>query len=560
MEALIASYAPSLFYIPKPLHDHKTHFTKPNFINFHQSSPIPSWSFSSSTYKKNTPGPFKVFTISSPPSSSSTVSTENTPPPPEPELETDNKEEKFDWFSEWYPVMPVCDLDKRVPHGKKVLGIDIVVWWDKNENSWKVFDDACPHRLAPLSDGRIDKLGRLQCAYHGWCFNGSGDCKLIPQAPLDGPQVHTFKKACARAYPSVVQHEMVWFWPNTDPEYKDIITKKKPPFIPEMDDPSFSKFWINRDIPYGYEVLLENILDPAHVPYAHYGVMEIDQPPKVKVDREGGKPLDIVVEQLDINGFSGKHLWDSAKFVAPCTYYNYNDPVAFQSNILLHGPPPAGTDHKKKKLVEQQRMLLFFFCIPVSPGNSRLIWGIAKNFNSWNDNIIPRWIRHIVSNIVVDSDLHLLHIEEQKIMEVGPANWHKACFVPTKSDAFVVGFRRWLNKYSDGQINWGVGKFSSGTLPPTPPRQQLMDRYWSHVVNCRSCSCAYKSLNALEVVLQVVSIVSIGIAAATKQNAISATARTAMVSMAVIGFAASRWLAHFIYKNFHYHDYDHTLH
>ena len=55
-----------------------------------------------------------------------------------------------------------------------------------------VFDDACPHRLAPLSDGRIDKWGRLQCAYHGWCFNGSGHCKLIPQAAPDGPPVFDF--------------------------------------------------------------------------------------------------------------------------------------------------------------------------------------------------------------------------------------------------------------------------------------------------------------------------------------------------------------------------------
>ncbi|KAL5765300.1 hypothetical protein ACOSQ2_017894 [Xanthoceras sorbifolium] len=406
MEALRASSFPSI-NIPKALHEYRTHFTtKPNFMNFLTSCPIPCWSFSSSTYnKKNTPRPFKVFTISSPPPSSSAVSTENAPPPPEPELETESKDEKFDWFSEWYPVMPVCELDERVPHGKKVLGLDIVVWWDKNENAWKVFDDACPHRLAPLSDGRIDKLGRLQCAYHGWCFNGAGDCKLIPQAPPDGPQVHTFKKACARAYPSIVQHEMVWFWPNTDPEYKDIITKKKPPFIPEMDD---------------------------------------------------------------------------------------------------------------------------------------LFLGITS------------YTFHVL--------FHIHGFYEQKIMEVGSANWHKACFVPTKSDAFVVGFRKWLNKYSDGQINWGAGKFSSGTLPPAPPREQLMDRYWSHVVNCRSCSCAYKSLNALEVILQVISIVSIGIATATKQSEIPVTARTVMVSMAVIGFATSRWLAHFIYKNFHYHDYDHTQH
>ena len=54
----------------------------------------------------------------------------------------------------------------------------------------------CPHRLAPLSEGRIDQWGRLQCVYHGWCFNGSGDCKFIPQAPPDGPTVITHRKLC----------------------------------------------------------------------------------------------------------------------------------------------------------------------------------------------------------------------------------------------------------------------------------------------------------------------------------------------------------------------------
>ena len=31
-------------------------------------------------------------------------------------------------------------------------------------------------------------------------------------------------------------------------------------------------------------------------------------------------------------------------------------------------------------------------------------------------------------------------------MDIGPSNWLKACFVPTKSDACIVGFRKWLNK------------------------------------------------------------------------------------------------------------------
>lgn len=59
-------------------------------------------------------------------------------------------------------------------------------------------------------------------------------------------------------------------------------------------------------------------------------------------------------------------------------------------------------------------------------------------------------------------------------MENGPTNWQKACFVPTKADALVVAFRKWMKKYSGGQVDWRM-KFD-GSLPPTPPREQLMDR------------------------------------------------------------------------------------
>ncbi|EEF35329.1 pheophorbide A oxygenase, putative [Ricinus communis] len=163
--------------------------------------------------------------------------------------------------------MPVCDLNKKVPHAKRVIGINVVVWWDRNGNSWKVFDDICPHRLAPLSEGRIDQWGRLQCVYHGWCFSGSDDCKFIPQAPKDAPQ-----------------NGIVWFWPNSDPQFKDILSKKKPPYIPELDDPSYSKIMGNRDLSFGFEILTENLLDPAHVPYAHYGLQRIPQPKSKEVD------------------------------------------------------------------------------------------------------------------------------------------------------------------------------------------------------------------------------------------------------------------------------------
>ncbi|KAJ0021559.1 hypothetical protein Pint_31405 [Pistacia integerrima] len=299
MEALTASLFPAL-------HKSTTSLNKLQQL----TKPLLTTSPFSITHK-NLPSKSKLYTTLSSSAAATTVSADVDVD----ELETG---EKFDWFAQWYPVMPVCDLDKRVPHAKRVLGLDVVVWWDKNESGWRVFDDSCPHRLAPLSEGRIDQWGRLQCVYHGWCFNGSGDCKFIPQAPPDGPpllvlwylnvvskrldvvvsdseingfglvvlttvfgqfdqQVHTFKKACVNTYPSTVQNGIVWFWPNSEPQYKDILLKKKPPYMPEMDDPSYTKSIGNRDMPYGYEVLIENLMDPAHVPYAHYKIMRIPQ-------------------------------------------------------------------------------------------------------------------------------------------------------------------------------------------------------------------------------------------------------------------------------------------
>ncbi|XP_031099350.1 protochlorophyllide-dependent translocon component 52, chloroplastic-like [Ipomoea triloba] len=473
----------------------------------------------------------------------------------EAETEGASREEKFDWYAQWYPVMPLCDLDKRRPHGKRILGIDVVVWWDRNEGEWKVMDDACPHRLAPLSEGRIDQWGRLQCVYHGWCFSGSGDCKFIPQAPRDGPPIHTSKRACVAVYPSCVQNDILWFWPNSDPLYKDIFMKKKPVYIPELDDPSFTKSMIARDIPYGYEVLIENLMDPAHVHYAHHGIMRIPPTPEsLKADREGGKPLEISLMQLDVNGFTGKQLFGGNIFAAPCVYYGYYTPGP--STTSQSTSSPKATEEKPSN-AKVKRAFLVFYCVPVSPGNSRLIFASPRNFAVWIDKVVPRWMFHIGQNLILDSDLYLLHVEEHKLKEIGPYNWHKSCFVPTKADTLVVAFRRWLNKYAGGQVDWR-GKFS-GALPQTPPREQLMDRYWSHTVKCSSCNAAYKSLSVLEVALQVISIASIGIVAAAKRGLMSVATRNTLIAMAVLCFLASRWLSHFTYKTFRFHDYDHAF-
>ncbi|CAN0911016.1 Protochlorophyllide-dependent translocon component 52, chloroplastic [Linum grandiflorum] len=447
--------------------------------------------------------------------------------------------------------MPECDLDKRVPHAKKVMGIDVVLWWDRNENAWKVFDDMCPHRLAPLSEGRIDQSGRLQCVYHGWCFDGSGSCKLIPQATTQGPPVHANKRACVAVYPTVVHHGIVWFWPNSDPKFKDIFEKKKPLFVPEMDDPSFTKMLGVRDFPYGYEVLMENVMDPAHVPYSHFDLV-LTQPPKgkIKLDREGGRPLEITVDGLEMDGYDASMDYGQAKLVAPCVFSIHARDMAVVSRKVTQ---------QLRSNNKPDRTAFVFICIPVSPGNSRLIWAFPRDFSLWINQVVPRWFFHLGLNLVFDSDLNLLHVEERKIRKIGGnANWQKTCFMPTKSDALVVGFRRWLTKYGGGEVDWR-GKYSApADLPATPPREQLMDRYWTHVVNCGSCNGAYKSFKALEAFLLIASSGLIAVVSAINDRMMLAGSRTRIGIMAMLCFAASRWLARFVYTRFRYRDYNHS--
>ncbi|KAF5825433.1 accelerated cell death 1, partial [Dunaliella salina] len=76
-----------------------------------------------------------------------------------------------------------------------LLGLSLVVWAD-SKGSWSCQEDKCPHRLAPLSEGRIEG-DALQCSYHGWKFNCRGACIQIPQ--IDDPKAQSTALASPRA-------------------------------------------------------------------------------------------------------------------------------------------------------------------------------------------------------------------------------------------------------------------------------------------------------------------------------------------------------------------------
>ncbi|KAJ6840381.1 protein TIC 55, chloroplastic [Iris pallida] len=89
------------------------------------------------------------------------------------------EEDKYDWREEWYPLYLSDHVPEDAPLGLTVFHKQIVLYRD-GQGIMRCYEDRCPHRLAKLSEGQITD-GRLECLYHGWQFQGDGQCVNIPQ-------------------------------------------------------------------------------------------------------------------------------------------------------------------------------------------------------------------------------------------------------------------------------------------------------------------------------------------------------------------------------------------
>jgi phenylpropionate dioxygenase-like ring-hydroxylating dioxygenase large terminal subunit len=77
-----------------------------------------------------------------------------------------------DVLRHFHPVLPARSLRRR-PVRVQVAGRAYALFRDAGGRP-AALDDLCPHRHAPLSQGRVRPDGRLACPYHGWHFDREG--------------------------------------------------------------------------------------------------------------------------------------------------------------------------------------------------------------------------------------------------------------------------------------------------------------------------------------------------------------------------------------------------
>ncbi|KAK4440674.1 Pheophorbide a oxygenase, chloroplastic [Sesamum alatum] len=485
--------------------------------------------------------------VAAPPSTSATDIAEEDQERIDPLIEREDSEEipssKFSWRDHWYPVSLVEDLDPRYPTPFQLLNRDLVLWFDSSASEWVAFDDKCPHRLAPLSEGRIDENGHLQCSYHGWSFDGCGSCTRIPQAASEGPEARAVKspRACATRFPTKVSQGLLFVWPDENGWERAQATM--PPMLPDdFDKPEFSSVTIQRDLYYGYDTLMENVSDPSHIDFAHH---------KVTGRRDRAKPLPFKMESNGPWGFAGANDGNpkiSAKFIAPCYYIN---------KIEIDTKLPVVGDQKWV-------IWICSFNVPMAPGKTRSIVCSARNFFQFSMpgpawwQVVPRWHEHWTSNKVYDGDMIVLQGQEKIFLSQskdgsGDINqqYTKITFTPTQADRFVLAFRNWLKRH--GQPEW-FGSTEQQPLPSTIlSKRQMLDRFEQHTLKCSSCRRAYTTFQTLQKFL----IGGAVVCAATAGIPPDVQIRIVLGALAVLSSALAYALNE-LQKNFVFVDYVHA--
>jgi phenylpropionate dioxygenase-like ring-hydroxylating dioxygenase large terminal subunit len=164
----------------------------------------------------------------------------------------------------WHPVALSTDVANK-PVAVQLLGEAVVLWRDA-QGALHAWADKCPHRGAKLSLGRIevDAQGgsRLECAYHGWQFDGTGHCALVPALPaFTPPPAH-----CAKTYSAYEAYGLVWV-------QLDATQTKLPAFAADSDAQLRKVFCGPYDVATSAPRVVENFLDMAHFGFVHEGFL-----------------------------------------------------------------------------------------------------------------------------------------------------------------------------------------------------------------------------------------------------------------------------------------------
>jgi phenylpropionate dioxygenase-like ring-hydroxylating dioxygenase large terminal subunit len=335
------------------------------------------------------------------------------------------------------------------PHTQQVTVFDVDFVVAKiSENEVIAMEDRCPHKAAALSEGRVTSSGNIQCAYHGWTFDGkTGNCVDIPQVSSlrDVDHDHhqqgtengsdavkskpTFPaRSCSKAVPALIHQEMTYiFWGTAE----EALVAPPPPSIPEYGEEGFHVSSSVRDMPVDWPIVVSNICDADHGLFAHQAkafdmyAASKDIPMAVSQDFpddgkswtvhtkvDAGPKLNEIDRLRRLNGSDNKRTkekqtrgGDPALFTLVKQKKVEESPWA---TTYFEAPYHLQMKRVDKKTNKTNFITTFYIC-PTGVGRTRFMGGALGRK-------IPRWVIKLGLDNFLDQDTYLLATQQHHIL------------------------------------------------------------------------------------------------------------------------------------------------
>jgi len=198
-----------------------------------------------------------------------------------------------------------------------------IVLYRKSDGTPVALEDACWHRLLPLSKGHL--VGdTVVCGYHGLHFNSTGRCTHMPSQETINPS------ACVRTYPIVQKYRYVWVWMG-DPALAD---ESKVPDLHWNTDKDWAGDGKMIEVKCNYRLVVDNLMDLTHETFVHAGTIGDDNVAEAPFDVHHNEESATVTRwmvDIDPPPFWKSQLnkvydydgnvdrWQIINFQAPCT-------------------------------------------------------------------------------------------------------------------------------------------------------------------------------------------------------------------------------------------------
>ena len=303
------------------------------------------------------------------------------------------------WYAAAYDVEVQRTLLSRTVANQKI------VLYRQLDGRLAALEDACWHRLLPLSMGRLEG-DEVVCGYHGLVYNPQGQCTHMPSQETINPS------ACVRAYPVVEKHRFVWVWPG-DPLLAD------PALIPDLHwnhDPAWAADGKLITVACDYRLVIDNLMDLTHETFVHgssIGNREVAEAPFVTThgDRfatvtrwmENIEPPPFWASQLyQARGYRGKvDRWQIIRFEAPCTV------------TIDVGVAPAGSGAPQGDRSQGVNGFVLNTISPQTDTSCHYFWAFARNY-SLTEQRLTHQLREGVAGIFREDEA-VLEAQQQAI-------------------------------------------------------------------------------------------------------------------------------------------------